>query len=117
LEQVPIGKLIPYAKNARTHSDEQIKVIASSIERFGWTNPILCGKDGDVIAGHGRILGAKLLGMTKVPVIRITDMTDDERRAYIIADNQTALRAGWDPEILRLELGELAANMQLVLQV
>jgi DNA modification methylase len=110
VELVLIGKLIPYAKNARTHSDEQIKVIASSIEHFGWTNPILCGKDGDVIAGHGRILGAKLLGMTKVPVIRITDMTDDERRAYIIADNQTALRAGWDPEILRLELGELAAN-------
>ena len=77
------------------------------IQRFGWTNPVLIGNDNDIIAGHGRVLAATSLGIKVVPVLRIGDLTAEERRAYLIADNQTALRAGWDLDVLRLELDEL----------
>jgi DNA modification methylase len=101
-------RLIPYERNARTHSDEQVAEIAAAIRRFGFTNPILVSPDNTIIAGHGRLLAARLLGMNNVPVIVAGgEWTDEERRAYILADNQLALKAGWNEELLRLELGEL----------
>jgi DNA modification methylase len=107
IEQVAISELIPYAKNSRTHSDEQVAQIAASIKEFGWTNPILIDGESGIIAGHGRLLAARKLGMKEVPVIQLSGMTDTQKRAYIIADNKLALNAGWDDELLGLELGEL----------
>jgi DNA modification methylase len=107
IEHVAVSDLVPYARNPRSHSNEQVEVIAASIERFGWTNPVLIGNDSDIIAGHGRLMAAKRLGLKVVPVLRIGDLSPDERRAYVIADNQTGLRAGWDLDLLRLELTEL----------
>lgn len=103
----PAEKLIPYARNARTHSDEQIAQIAASIAEFGWTNPILAGADGIVIAGHARLLAARKLGMTEVPVIVLDYLTETQRRALVLADNRLALNAGWDEEMLRVELAAL----------
>ena len=100
----PVEKLIPYARNARTHSDEQIAQIAASIAEFGWTNPILAGADGIVIAGHARLLAARKLGRTEVPVIVLDHLTETQRRALVLADNRLALNAGWDEEMLRVEL-------------
>ena len=108
-----IEKLIPYARNPRTHSDAQIAQIAGSIREFGFTNPVLIDEKGGLIAGHGRVLGARQLGMTQVPTITLTGLTEVQRRAYVIADNKLALNAGWDPELLRLELGELFAERHL----
>lgn len=107
IEQVAVESLIPYARNSRTHSDEQVAQIAASIKEFGWTNPILIDGESGIIAGHGRLLAARKLGMAEVPVIQLDGMTDTQKRAYIIADNKLALNAGWDDELLRLELGEL----------
>jgi len=107
VEYRPLDSLIGYARNARTHSDEQIAEIASSIREFGWTNPILVDGDNGVIAGHGRILAARKLGMAKVPVIELAYLTPVQKRAYILADNKLALNAGWDNELLALELGDL----------
>lgn len=106
-ENVKISELKPYEKNARTHSEEQIKKIADSIKEFGFINPVLIDGDKNIIAGHGRILGAKLLGMDKVPCLYIEDLTEAQKRAYIIADNKLALDAGWDEEILKEELTAL----------
>ena len=104
----PVKKLIPYARNARTHSDEQIIQIAASIAEFGWTNPVLIGPDGIVIAGHARLLAALKLGLTEVPVIVLDHLTETQRRALVIADNQLAIRgAAWDEEMLRVELESL----------
>jgi len=104
----PVEKLIPYARNARTHSDEQIIQIAASIAEFGWTNPILVGENGILIAGHARLLAALKLGMTEVPVIVLDHLTETQRRALVIADNQLAIRgAAWDEEMLRVELEAL----------
>ena len=104
----PVEKLIPYARNARTHSDEQVTQIAASIAEFGWTNPVLIGADGIVIAGHARLLAARKLGMTEVPVIVLDHLTETQRRALVIADNQLAMRgAAWDEEMLRVELESL----------
>jgi len=100
----PVEKLIPYARNARTHSDDQVAQIAASIAEFGWTNPILAGADGIIIAGHARLLAARKLGMTEVPVIVLDHLTETERRALVLADNRLALNAGWDEEMLRVEL-------------
>ena len=100
----PVEKLIPYARNARTHSAEQVAQIAASIAEFGWTNPILAGADGIVIAGHARLLAARKLGMTEVPVIVLDHLTETQRRALVLADNRLALNAGWDEEMLRVEL-------------
>jgi DNA modification methylase len=100
----PIGTLEPYSNNARTHSKRQIRQIAESIEAFGWTNPVLVDGEGGIIAGHGRVEAAKLLGLAEVPTIRIDDLTEAQKRAYIIADNRLAELAGWDEEVLAIEL-------------
>lgn len=100
----PVEKLIPYARNARTHSDDQVAQIAASIAEFGWTNPILAGADGILIAGHARLLAARKLGMTEVPVIVLDHLNEAQRRALVLADNRLALNAGWDEEMLRVEI-------------
>ena len=107
IERWPIERLIPRATNPRTHSAGQVAHIAASIREFGWTNPILVGADGDVIAGHGRLMAARKLAMAEVPVIVLGHLSDAQRRALVIADNQLALDAGWDEEMLHLELAEL----------
>jgi hypothetical protein len=107
LEYRSIDKSIGYARNARTHSDEQVAEIAASIREFGWTNPILVDGDNGVIAGHGRILAARKLGIDKVPVIELAHMTPIQKQAYIIADNKLALNAGWDNAMLSLDLKDL----------
>jgi len=107
VEQWPISRLIPRVTNPRTHTPEQIAQVAASIREFGWTNPILVGADNDVIAGHARLLAARKLGMTEVPVIQLGHLTEAQRRALVIADNQLALNAGWSDETLRLELQAL----------
>lgn len=108
VEYRPIGELIPAAHNPRTHSKKQLQRLVASLREFGFTNPILVGDDdGRVIAGHGRLLAAKQLGMTSVPVIRLSHLSEAQRRAYVIADNRLAELAGWDKELLAIELGEL----------
>jgi DNA modification methylase len=99
-----VASLKPYARNARTHSKRQIKQIAESIERFGFVNPVLVGDDGTIIAGHGRVDAARLLGLRAVPTLALSHLTEAEKRAYVIADNKLALNAGWDREILAIEL-------------
>lgn len=99
--------LIPYSRNARTHSDAQVAQIAASIREFGFTNPILVDGEHGVIAGHGRLLAARKLGLTEVPTIELAHLSDAQRRAYILADNRLALSAGWDDDMLKIELGEL----------
>ena len=101
--------LIPYARNSRTHSEAQVAQIAASIREFGWTNPILIGADNVIIAGHARLLAAQKLGMKEVPVIVLADLTPAQRKSLVLADNKLALNAGWDEELLRLELEELDA--------
>jgi hypothetical protein len=102
-----IDELIPYINNSRTHSDAQVAQIAASIKEFGWTNPVLMDGDNGIIAGHGRILAARVLGHTDIPTIELSHMTDIKKRAYIISDNKLALNAGWDEELLGLEITEL----------
>ncbi|MEQ8282914.1 MAG: DNA methyltransferase [Parvibaculum sp.] len=109
VENIPVTSLKPHARNARTHSKEQIRQIARSIETFGWTNPVLADREGGVIAGHGRLEAAKLLNLAEVPVIRIEHMSEAQKRAYRIADNRLAELAGWDHDILAIEFGELLA--------
>ena len=109
VEPRALAALKAYPRNARTHSKRQIHQIAASIEEFGFTNPVLIDGDGQIIAGHGRVAAAKILGLAEVPTIRIEHLSPEQKRAYIIADNRIAERADWDGEILRLELGELAA--------
>lgn len=106
---LPIGELIPYARNARTHSDAQVAQIAASIKEFGWTNPVLIDAEGGIIAGHGRVLAARKLALDVVPTIALAHLTEAQRRAYIIADNKLALNAGWDEELLKVEFAELEA--------
>src|SRR3954469_4055207 len=108
LEHWPIERLMPSPRNARTHSDVQIAEIAGSIRAFGFTNPILIGEDGDIIAGHGRLAAARLLGLADIPVILLKGLTDVQRRQLMLADNRIALNAGWDLEMLNLELKELS---------
>ncbi len=103
----PLADLRPYKRNARTHSRKQVQQIARSIERFGFVNPVLITGNGDIIAGHGRVEAARQLGMASVPTLAIDHLSDAERRAYILADNKLALNAGWDKELLALELQEL----------
>lgn len=106
----PLADLTPYEGNARTHSAEQIAQIAASIGEFGWTNPILVDERAGIIAGHGRLEAARLLDMAQVPTITIAGLDDVQRRALVLADNKLALNAGWDDELLRLELGDLKAE-------
>lgn len=110
ITQRSVGDLIPYARNSRTHSDEQVAQIAASIKEFGWTNPILVDAEGVVIAGHGRLMAARKLGYTEVPTIELGDLTETQKKAYVIADNRLALNAGWDNEMLTIELNELLAD-------
>ena len=107
IEYKPTADLIPYARNSRTHSDAQINQIASSIREFGFRVPVLVTKDNTIIAGHGRVLAALKLGMDEVPTIDGSDMDAIQRRMYVIADNKIALNAGWDEEVLMLEIEDL----------
>lgn len=99
--------LIPYVNNSRTHSDEQVSQICASIKEFGFTNPILIDESDGIIAGHGRVSAAKRLGMEQVPCIRLIGLTKSQRKAYVIADNQLALNAGWNFDLLKLEIESL----------
>ena len=110
VERWQVDRLIPYIRNARTHSEEQVAQVAASIVEFGWTNPILVGADGVIIAGHARLLAARKLGMTEVPVIVLDHLSETQRRALIIADNRLAMNAGWDEEMLRVELESLQVD-------
>lgn len=103
----PIESLIPYARNSRTHSDAQVAQIAASIKEFGWTNPVLIDGEGGIIAGHGRVMAGRKLGIKEAPCIVLDNLTEAQRRAYVIADNKLALNAGWDMELLKVELGDL----------
>ena len=110
ITQKKVDSLIPYINNSRTHSDEQVAQIAASIKEFGWTNPILVDGDNSIIAGHGRLMAARKLGYKEVPTIELSDLTETQKKAYIIADNRLALNAGWDNELLTIELNDLLAN-------
>lgn len=103
-----VKNLIPYARNSRTHSDEQVAKIAASIKEFGFTNPVLTDGENGIIAGHGRIMAAQRLGLESVPVIELSHLNENQRRAYIIADNRLALESGWDDEMLRVEFEALS---------
>lgn len=109
MELRPIDRLVPYEKNARTHSPEQLAQLRASIQEFGFTNPILVDAKDGVIAGHGRLAAARDMGLTEVPVVVLDHLTPEQKRAYIIADNQLALNAGWDAEILQQEV--MALNL------
>lgn len=102
-----LADLIPYARNSRTHSDEQVAQIAASIKEFGWTNPVLLDEDGCIIAGHGRVMAGQKLKLTDAPCIVLVGLTPAQKKAYVIADNQLALNAGWNFEMLAVELDEL----------
>jgi len=110
ITQVAVDKLIPYVNNSRKHSDAQVAQIAASIKEFGWTNPILVDGDQGIIAGHGRLMAARKLGMKEVPVIELAHLTDTQRKALIIADNKLAMNAEWDTDLLTVELNELLAD-------
>jgi ParB-like chromosome segregation protein Spo0J len=107
IERWPIERLIPRANNPGTHSAAQVAQLAASIREWGWTNPILVGADDDIIAGHARVMAARKLGITEVPVIVLAHLSAAQRRALVIADNQLALNSGWDEEALRIELALL----------
>jgi site-specific DNA-methyltransferase (adenine-specific) len=115
IEWRSVETLIPYAKNARTHSDEQVAQIAGSIKEFGFNNPVLVDKDNSIIAGHGRLMAARKLGMDKVPVVQLGHMTEAQRKAYVLADNRIALNSGWDTGMLTLELQDLKDDIDLSL--
>lgn len=107
VEYRKLDDLVPYARNARTHSDAQVAEIAGSIRAFGFTNPVLIAEDGTLIAGHGRVLAARKLGMETVPTIVLAGLSETQRRALVLADNRIAMNAGWDEELLALELSDL----------
>lgn len=115
IENTLITDLIPYANNAREHSDDQILQIASSIKEFGFNNPILIDKDNGIIAGHGRLAAAKMLGMTEVPTIKLEHLTDAQRKAFILADNRIAINSTWNTNLLALELEDLQNDFDLKL--
>jgi len=105
-----VDSLVPFAKNARTHTAAQIEMVARSIDEYGWTNPVLIDEDRGIIAGHARVLAAKMLGLEKIPTIQLGHMSEKQKRAYVIADNQLALKAGWDNEVLGAELADLSSS-------
>lgn len=108
IDQTPVDELVPYENNPRTHSDVQIERLVKSLKEFGFTNPILIDEDNNVIAGHGRLQAAQIAGLKSVPTITLAHLTPDQRRAYIIADNQLALNSGWDDDALQSELAALS---------
>jgi ParB-like chromosome segregation protein Spo0J len=107
VERRPVAGLIPYARNARAHSEEQVAQIAASIREWGWTMPVLVDERDEIIAGHGRVLAAQRLGLAQIPVMVARGWSDAQKRAYVIADNKLTLNAGWDAALLTLELGDL----------
>lgn len=107
VEQWPIDKLIPYAKNSRTHSEEQVAQIAASIKEWGFTTAVLVDESGSIIAGHGRLMAARKLGLASLPVMVAKGWSDAQKKAYVLADNKLALNAGWDNDLLALELAEI----------
>ena len=113
IKLIKVDDLIPYAMNARTHSDAQVTQIASSIKAFGFTSPILTDGENGIIAGHGRLMAAKKLGLKDVPCIELTHLSATEKRALILADNKIALNSGWDEEMLKLELEALGNDVEL----
>lgn len=113
IEPRPVADLAPYANNSRKHSPEQVEQIAASIREFGFTNPVLIDPDGGIIAGHGRVQAAELLGLEEVPTITLSHLSETQRRAYVIADNRIALNSTWDADLLRSELLALKADFDL----
>ena len=109
-KQVQVSELIPYARNSRTHSDEQVSKIAASIKEFGFLNPVITDGDNGIVAGHGRVMAAQRIGMEYVPTVEASHLTEAQKRAYVIADNRLALDAGWDDEMLRVEFADLEAD-------
>jgi len=107
ITQKQVTELIPYVNNSRKHSDKQVAQIAASIKEFGWTNPILVDGDNGIIAGHGRLMAARKLGMTEVPTIELSELSESQKKAYVIADNNLALNADWDEALLKIELENL----------
>ena len=107
--QKPVADLIPYARNPRTHSEAQVAQIAASIKEFGFLNPVIIDGENGIVAGHGRVMAAQKLGMTEVPCVEASHLTEAQRRAYVIADNKLALNAGWDDELLAIEFADLDA--------
>jgi len=107
IQYQPLERLVPFAQNARTHSDAQVAQIAASIREWGFTNPVLVDEEGTIIAGHGRVLAARKLELQDVPTITLTGLSEAQRRAYVIADNKLALNAGWDTELLAAEMSRL----------
>lgn len=117
IEMMPLASLTAYDKNSRTHSPEQVKQIAASLREFGFTNPVLIDSSGGIIAGHGRVMAAESIGLDVVPCLRLAHLTETQKKAYIIADNKLAENAGWDYDLLRLEvleLQELDFNLDLL---
>lgn len=107
IEYLPVGKMLRYAKNSRTHSDEQVDQLVNSIREFGFTNPVLIDEKNELIAGHGRLAAAEILELDKVPAIRLSNLSEKQKKAYRIADNKLALNAGWDMQLLAEEVKEL----------
>lgn len=107
IERRKVDDLIPYARNARTHSDEQVAQLAASIKEWGWTTPVLIDEDGEIIAGHGRVMAARKLGIEEVPTMTATGWTKAQKQAYVLADNQLPQNAGWDMDLLKVEMLEL----------
>jgi ParB-like chromosome segregation protein Spo0J len=117
VERRSVESLIPYARNARTHSDEQVAQIAASIKEWGWTTPVLVDEDGQIIAGHGRVMAARKLGIEEVPVMIARGWSEAQRRAYVLADNKIALNSGWDMDLLKVELqdiGEMSFDLDKI---
>jgi len=110
IEQIPTAELIPYIRNARTHSEIQVQQIAGSIQEFGFCNPVLIDTTNGIIAGHGRVMAAQLLKLESVPCLRLSHLTDAQKRAYVLADNRIALSSGWDEAMLANELSDLHAD-------
>jgi len=110
VERRAVASLVPYARNARTHSEKQVAQIAASIREWGWTNPVLVDGEGSIIAGHGRVMAAQKLGLQDIPVMVADGWTEAQRKAYVLADNQLAMNAGWDIEMLKIEIGELNSD-------
>jgi len=110
IERRKVDDLIPYARNARTHSDEQVAQIAASIKEWGWTTPVLIDEDGEIIAGHGRVMAARKLGIEEVPTMTATGWTKAQKQAYVLADNQLPQNAGWDMDLLKIEMQDLSSE-------
>ena len=106
IEYRATGEIIPYINNSRTHSEQQVQQVAASIKEFGFTNPILIDEDRGIIAGHGRLQAAQMMGMDEVPTITLEGLTEAQRKAYVIADNKLALNSGWDDELLKVDAQE-----------